>query len=619
MKTTGIKTIGTKKEINKELRDFLDQSPQAYFAVENFRKLLEEEGFLRLSETQKWELAPGGSYYVTRNDAAIMAFRLPQGEAAGFQMFAAHCDSPAFRIKPNAEIVVENRLVKLNVEKYGGILLSPWFDRPLSVAGRIFVRAGNKVERHLVKVDRDLLCIPSLAIHMNREANKGINWNIQKELLPLFSMDGKQGDFLKLIAKEAGVKAEDILDTDLFLYNRMKSAIVGAGEEFLMSGHLDDLQCAFSGMRGLLAAKPEGAVALCAIFDNEEVGSKSRQGAAGSFLADTLKRINRCLGGGEEEYLCRLASSFLVSADNAHGVHPNYPEKADPTNRPQLNGGIVLKYAANQKYTSDGYSGALFRSLCEAAGVPVQTFVNRSDMEGGSTLGNLSLSQVTVPTVDIGLPQLAMHSAYETAGTSDTLSLVKAAKVLFESSMQVEEGSVTLRGEGGGYRILPCQEGEEEEILALIEETHHAMEDPSLYVRTEGEREWLKRCMSPQRGLVLKALSPQGELAGFLLVEYPGKGKENLGRDVSLPEEELESVAHMDSCMVRPAHRGHHLEWRFLLAAESYLPPRYHHLLCTASPKNGASCHSIEKAGYQNLLTKEKYGGYLRNIYHKEI
>ncbi|MBQ1493054.1 MAG: M18 family aminopeptidase [Blautia sp.] len=614
-----MKTIGTKREINRELRDFLDQSPNAYFAVENFRRLLEEEGFMRLTETQKWELSPGNSYYVTRNDAAIVAFRLPEGEAAGFQMFAAHCDSPAFRVKPNAEIVVENRLVKLNVEKYGGILLYPWLDRPLSVAGRLFVRAGNKVERHLVNIDRDLLCIPSLAIHMNREANKGINWNIQKDLLPLFSMDGEKGDFLKLLAKEAGVKAEDILETDLFLYNRMKSTLMGAGEEFLMSGHLDDLQCAFSGMRGLLSAKPEGAVALCAIFDNEEVGSKSRQGAAGSFLADTLKRINRCLGGGEEEYLCRLASSFLVSADNAHGVHPNYPDKADPTNRPQLNGGIVLKYAANQKYTSDGYSGSLFRSLCEAAGVPLQTFVNRSDMEGGSTLGNLSLAQVTVPTVDIGLPQLAMHSAYETAGTSDTLSLVKAVKVLFESSMRVEEGSVTLQGAGGDYRILPCREGEENVILSLLEETYQTMENPSFYARHEKEREWVKGCLTPKKGLGLKAISPKGELAGFLLVEYPGEDMENLGRDIQLPEEELTHVAHMDSVMVLPAHRGHHLEKRFLLAAESYLPPVYHHLLSSASPENGASCHSIEGAGYKKVVTKEKYGGYLRNIYYKEI
>jgi aspartyl aminopeptidase len=323
------------------------------------------------------------------------------------------------------------------VEKYGGMICSPWLDRPLSVAGRIIVRTEDGIETKLINVDRDLMIIPNLAIHMNREVNDGYKFNAQVDMLPLFCEKGEESDvFIRMIAKEAGVKAEDILDTDLFLYNRMKGTMLGLNNEFIASGRLDDLQCAYASLQGFLNAEPKDSVAVHCVYDNEEVGSGTKQGAAGTFLKDTLRRINSALGKSEEEYLMSIASSFLVSADNAHAVHPNHAEKSDPTNRPYLNKGIVIKYSANQKYTTDAVSGAVMRAICKEADVPFQVFTNRSDMLGGSTLGNISQSQVALNTVDIGLPQLAMHSPYETAGAKDTAYLIEAARVLFSSTME---------------------------------------------------------------------------------------------------------------------------------------------------------------------------------------
>ena len=355
----------------------------------------------------------------------------------GFQIMAGHCDSPVFKIKPNAEITVEDRYVRLNVEKYGGMLCAPWLDRPLSVAGRVIVQTPDGIGTRLVNIDRDLLIIPSLAIHMNRSVNDGYAYNAQKDLLPLFCEAGEEAALLEqLIAQEAGVEADQILDSDLYLYSRMKGTFLGAKEEYIASGRLDDLQCVFASLKGLLAARPARSVAVHCVFDNEEVGSGSRQGAAGTFLKDTLRRLALSYGYGEEELQRRTASSFMVSADNAHALHPNYTDKADPKNRPVLNRGIVIKYSANQKYTTDAVSGAVFRQICRRAEVPFQTFANRSDMAGGSTLGNISQSQVSLNTVDIGLPQLAMHSPFETAGAEDTAYLVRAAKELFSCSVQ---------------------------------------------------------------------------------------------------------------------------------------------------------------------------------------
>ena len=423
--------------INNELISFLDNSPVSFFAVKNMCETLDREGYTRLYEGEAWKLEAGKGYYVTRNDSAVIAFRIPKKDYTGFQMMASHCDSPVFKIKTNAEITIDNSYVKLNVEKYGGMICSPWLDRPLSVAGRIVVSTEDGIMTKLVNVDRDLMIIPNLAIHMNREVNDGYKFNAQVDMLPLFCEKGEEKDvFLKLIAEEAGVKAEDILDTDLFLYNRMKGTKLGLNNEFISSGRLDDLQCAFASLQGFLKAQPQDSVAVHCVYDNEEVGSGTKQGAASTFLKDTLHRINNAFGKSEDEYLMSIAKSFLVSADNAHAVHPNHPEKSDPTNRPYLNKGIVIKYSANQKYTTDAISGAVMRAICKKADVPYQTFTNRSDMLGGSTLGNISQNQVALNTVDIGLPQLAMHSPYETAGAKDTAYLAEAAKVLFSSSIE---------------------------------------------------------------------------------------------------------------------------------------------------------------------------------------
>ena len=425
------------KHVNEELFSFLDHSPNAFFAVRNMCDLLSGAGMTRLYEGTPWKLEAGKGYFVTRNDSAVIAFKIPKLDYTGFQMMASHCDSPVFKIKTNAEISVDQRYVKLNVEKYGGMLCAPWLDRPLSVAGRVVVRTKDGIETRLVNVERDLMIIPNLAIHMDRQVNDGHKFNAQVDMLPLFCEKGEEKDaFLGLIAAEADVPAGDILDTDLFLYNRMPAVSLGLNGEFIASGRLDDLQCAFASLKGFLESAPADSVAVHCVFDNEEVGSGTKQGAASTFLKDTLHRINSAAGRTEEEYLMSIASSFLVSADNAHAVHPNFAEKTDPTNRPYLNKGIVIKYSANQKYTTDAVSGAIMRAICQEADVPCQTFANRSDMLGGSTLGNIAQSQVALNTVDIGLPQLAMHSPYETAGAKDTAYLIAAAKVLFSSSVE---------------------------------------------------------------------------------------------------------------------------------------------------------------------------------------
>lgn len=443
------------EKINQELLEFLDNSPSSFHAVENMKQMLEENGYIRLLEGERWELEAGRGYYVTRNDSAIIAFRIPKKDFAGFQIVASHSDSPVFKIKSNARIQVESKYVKLNVEKYGGMLCAPWLDRPLSVAGRVVVRTEDGVASRLINVDRDLLIIPNLAIHMNRGVNEGYEYNAQKDMLPLLcgtgDLDEKEGKdcFLKAVAQEAGVDPEDILDTDLFLYNRMKGTVLGLNREFLASAHLDDLQCAFASLKALLEAEPLESVAVHCVMDNEEVGSGTKQGAASTFLKDVLERISTGTGHTREEYHAAIASSFMLSADNAHAVHPNQTDKADPTNRPYLNGGIVIKYSANQKYTTDAVSGSIFKTVCERAGVPWQTFHNRSDMLGGSTLGNIASAQVPLNTVDIGLPQLAMHSNYETAGSRDTAYLIEAAKVHFSSTLQgLGDGSYHLHWKG---------------------------------------------------------------------------------------------------------------------------------------------------------------------------
>ena len=419
--------------IISELTTFIEHAPTAFHAVAELKEILKQEGFEELKESEKWKVKPGKRYYVTRNNSSIIAVKAGKElDNYSFHVTASHSDSPAFKLKENAEIEVAKKYTVLNTEGYGGMICQTWFDRPLSLAGRVMVKNGERIETRLVKVDRDLLMIPSLAIHMDRKVNEGRAVNKQIDMLPILSGSVKeQGEVRSLVAEELGLKDTDIYGMDLFLYNRMGAVRWGSNREFIGCPRLDDLQCAFSSMEGFLQGNREESISVHCVLDNEEVGSSTRQGAASAFLKDTLMRINMGLGRTQEEYYMALADSFMISADNAHALHPNYTDKTDPVNRPVLNGGIVIKYNANQKYCTDGVSAAIFKDICDRAKVPYQTFVNRSDMAGGSTLGNISNTQVPVKTVDIGLAQLAMHSVYETTGAKDTESLVKAATVFF--------------------------------------------------------------------------------------------------------------------------------------------------------------------------------------------
>ncbi|MGP1612309.1 MAG: M18 family aminopeptidase [Catonella sp.] len=425
-------------ESSKRLIKFLDANPSPFHVIDSLGKMYEKVGFKRLFEREKFEINKGENYFVTRNNSSIIAFRVPRGDFKGFNITSAHSDSPTFKIKANAEITVENNFVKLNVEKYGGMIIAPWFDRPLGIAGRVIIKNGEKIEEKLLHIDRDIIMMPSLAIHMNREVNDGYKYNAQKDTQPVFAELSSKISLLDIVAKELGVDKEAILDTDLFLTNRVKGTIWGANNEFIAAGRLDDLQCVFAGAESIIEAKNKNSIAVHCVFDNEEVGSGTKQGAASTFLKDILIRVNKALGGDEEDYLQAVARSFMVSADNAHSIHPNYTEKADPCNRPMVNKGVVIKYNANQKYTTDAVSGAVFKDICAEAKVPVQTFTNRSDVAGGSTLGNISNTQVSLNAVDIGMAQWAMHSPYESGGVKDTYYLKTALKQFFETDISTK-------------------------------------------------------------------------------------------------------------------------------------------------------------------------------------
>lgn len=417
---------------SKEMLTFVSESPSCFHAVHNLAELLKENGFEEKKETEAFALQEGGSYYVIRNGSSILAFTLPKGDAKGFHITAAHSDSPCFKVKENPQMDVEKQYVKLNVEKYGGMIDSTWLDRPLSVAGRVVVKEEDRLVTKLVNADRDLLVIPNVAIHMSRDMNKGVEYNAQTDLLPLYGGADSKESFEKLLAQEADVEEDKLLGYDVYLYNRDKGHLLGAEQEFILAPRLDDLQCAYGCMRALAESSPAEYINVCVVFDNEEVGSGTKQGADSTFLADCLGRICRALGKDEDAYQRMLAESFVISADNAHAVHPNHPEKADPTNRPYLNGGIVIKFHGSQRYTTDAFSGARMKDICNRADVPYQTYHNRSDVPGGSTLGNISTAHVSVDTVDIGLPQLSMHSACETAGVKDTEYLIQAMKCFYK-------------------------------------------------------------------------------------------------------------------------------------------------------------------------------------------
>ncbi|MCI8922521.1 MAG: M18 family aminopeptidase [Lachnospiraceae bacterium] len=419
------------KTIAEKCLNFIDAGVSCYHVIGRMKKVFDKAGFQQLSEREKWDLQPGGSYYVERGGSSIMAFRIPKKEMKGFHIVASHSDSPSFKLKTNPEYPLEKQYLRLNTEGYGGMIYSTWFDRSLSVAGRV-VYANDKGPVCVnVNIDKDLLVIPSLAIHMNREANKGMEFNPQVDLLPLMGSGEVKGYLEKELKRLSGAGKDEILGSDLYLYVREKGKIAGAEDELLISPRLDDLECVFGSMEAILASSPKEYCSVCAVFNNEEVGSLSRQGAASTFLKDTLIRIGEGFGICGSEYLRLIAGSFMISADNAHALHPNHQEKADVVNKPVLNGGIVVKHHGGQKYATDGYTEGVMKLICKKAGVPYQDYHNRSDIAGGSTLGNLSSAQVALPAVDIGLAQLAMHSAVETAGSRDIEYLQKALELFF--------------------------------------------------------------------------------------------------------------------------------------------------------------------------------------------
>ena len=421
----------------KALMAFLDAAHSVYHAAAYLENTLKEQGYTRLLENESWELIPGGKYYLTRGGTAVLAFRVPEGKAKGFMMSASHADRPTFKVKENGELT--GKYTRLATEKYGGMLMAPWLDRPLSLAGRVLVETPEGVESKLVDIDRDLLMIPNVAIHMNRSANDGYKWNPAVDTLPLVGGKEAAGKLQKLLTKQAGGK---ILGHDLYLYIRQKATVWGIDKEYISSAALDDLQCAWCCTQGFLEAAAGESIPVLCVFDSEEVGSASLQGAASNLLEVALHRICKALQLDEE---ILLSNSFMVSADNAHALHPNHPEYADAANAPLPGEGIVLKFNANQRYTTDGVSAAIFRKVCQKAGVPVQTYCNRADVPGGSTLGNISLSHVSVPTVDIGLAQLAMHSCYETASVQDGLYLQDAMTAFYGMSLEAAGENYCLK------------------------------------------------------------------------------------------------------------------------------------------------------------------------------
>ena len=416
------------------LKNYLDSAVSVYHAIDSLQKVMEQAGYTCLNEYETWNLVPGGKYYMTRSGTALMAFRIPNTTPKGFMMSASHSDRPCFKVKENGEL--KSAYTRLAVERYGGMLIAPWLDRPLSIAGRVLVETENGVQSKLINIDRDLMMMPNVAIHMNRKANEGQTWNAAVDTLPLLGGKESGAKLMPLLEEMAGGK---ILGHDLFLSVRENAKVWGLDNEYISAQAIDDLACAWACTEGFLGAGESGSVPVLCVFDSEEVGSGSVQGAASDFLEATLMRLCSAMGW---DLKAMLSQSFMVSADNGHAVHPNHPEFADPQNAPVIGGGVVLKFNAAQRYTTDGVSGALFKKVCKNAEVPVQTYYNRADLPGGSTLGYISLAHVSVLSADIGLPQLAMHSAYETAGVADAENLVKAMKAYYSSTLSVPEDGI---------------------------------------------------------------------------------------------------------------------------------------------------------------------------------
>lgn len=427
-------------QLANELIDFIYESPTAFHAVDNVRKVLIEGGFCELKEEDRWKLEKGGKYFVTKNDSAVFAFTVGKGDVAqtGFKIVGAHTDSPSFRVKPSPELVSENFYVKLNTEAYGGPILNTWLDRPLAIAGRVTLKGKNPLfpETKLVNINKPILIIPNLAIHMNREVNKGVELNRQKDTLPILGLlneELEKGNYLvNAIADELKIEASDILDFDLFLYEFEKGKVIGLNNEFISSSRLDDLAMVHAGIKSIMAVETSESTNIVACFDNEEVGSSTKQGADSELLSNLLERIILVLGGDREDFFRAITKSFMISADLAHAVHPNSGEKADPVNRPLINKGPVIKLAANQSYTTDSNSAAVYEQICKMAEVPVQKFVNRSDTPGGSTIGPITSTHLAIRSVDMGTPILGMHSIRELGGVADHNFVIRSFEQFFK-------------------------------------------------------------------------------------------------------------------------------------------------------------------------------------------
>ena len=433
------------KTLNQRLLDYISASPTAFHAVVETAVRLGRSGFLLLELAAEWTLVPGGRYYLTANDSTLIAFRVPKGKPTGFVITASHGDAPSFKVKARAERVAAGHYVQLNTERYGGVLVSTWFDRPLGLAGRVLVEEEGEIVSRLIHPTKDVAIIPSVAPHLNSEANNGFQAKLHVDTFPLCTMAENSGGFRDLIAREAGVSEEAVLGYDIYMVCRDRGSLIGLQQEFLSAPRLDDLACAFGCLEGFLSAGESDAVAVYCLFDNEEVSSNTKQGAGSSLLYSVLCRVARALGCDVERL---FPNSFLVSADNAHAIHPNHPEFSDRDNAPVLNGGLVIKNNAMQRYTTDGMSSALLLQLCRGVGVPVQFYANRSDLPGGSTLGGIATTKVPVCAVDIGLAQLAMHSCYETMGAEDLQHLVRAITALYSHSLVGESGRWRWRSGG---------------------------------------------------------------------------------------------------------------------------------------------------------------------------
>ena len=427
------------KSFAREVIEFIDESPSTYHVVKNCSDILDENGFERIMPREKWEIKKGGKYFLKKSSSTIIAFTVGEDFDVknGFKIFGAHTDSPCFRIKPSPEIVTEN-VVRLNTEVYGGPILSTWFDRPLSIAGRVIVKGENSFFPRTVKIkiDEPLLTIPNLAIHQNREVNNGVKIDKQNDVLPVISLINKnferEGYLERVILEKTGIKKEDIIDFDLYLYASEKGCLLGANEEFMSSPKIDNLASVYTGLIGLLEAEEnQDRINIFVAFDNEEIGSATKQGADSNYLLNTLERISLALGLSRGDFLQMLESSYILSADAAHAAHPAHLGKTDPTNRGRINEGISIKISAKQKYTSDGYSIAVIKQLIEGTEIQIQPFVNESNELGGSTIGPISSTHLDIDGVDLGVPMLAMHSVRELCGIFDVFYLKELAKEFF--------------------------------------------------------------------------------------------------------------------------------------------------------------------------------------------